>query len=85
MPLALASLRKTAADIIFLDYRLGSVTGDELAQRLDPAIPKYLITGDQAVKTIYNFVEIVEKPYPISRVRSILNKLLQKRIQLNFS
>lgn len=49
-------------DLVFLDYRLPGITGDEVAQKLDPAILKVLITGDIQVKTTYSFFTVLAKP-----------------------
>lgn len=54
---------KNPPDILFLDYRMPGTTGDQVAQKLDPKIPKYLITGDLQVTTIYKFKNIFYKPF----------------------
>lgn len=59
-------------DIIFLDYRLPDMTGDDIAEQLDPAIPKFLITGDLFVKTRYPFVKIFGKPYDFDELEDLL-------------
>lgn len=72
---AIEAIRKTPPDILFIDYRLPSYTGDQIAQMLDPKIPKVLITGDMQVKCNYNFLAILEKPYSASKIVEILDKL----------
>lgn len=49
-------------DLVFLDFRLPGMTGDEVAQKLDPSIPKVLITGDIHVQTTYQFIAVLAKP-----------------------
>ncbi len=49
-------------DLVFIDYRLPGTTGDEVAQKLDPAIPKVLITGEFHVQTTYQFIVVLKKP-----------------------
>ena len=58
----LSSCEKLKPDLLFLDYRLPGTTGDEVAQKLDPTIPKVLITGDIQLQTTYQFIECLEKP-----------------------
>ena len=60
-------------DILFLDYRLPNITGDQLAQSLDPAIPKYLVSGDIELKLKYKFLKIFPKPYSIDEVEALLS------------
>ncbi len=49
-------------DLVLLDYQLPGTTGDEVAQKLCPLIPKVLITGNLRVKTTYQFVAVLGKP-----------------------
>jgi DNA-binding NtrC family response regulator len=72
---AIAAIRQTPPDILFIDYRLPNYTGDQIAQMLDPKIPKVLISGDMQVKCSYNFVAVFEKPYKASKIEEILAKL----------
>ena len=58
----LSRCEKVKPDLVFLDYRLPGTTGDEVAQKLDPTIPKVLITGDIQVQTTYQFIAVLEKP-----------------------
>ncbi len=60
-------------NLIFLDYRLPSTNGDEVAQAMDTKIPKFLVTGDISVSTKYEFTKILQKPYKNLDIISILN------------
>lgn len=64
-------------DILFFDYRLPGVTGDDLAQTLDNNIPKYLITGELDVKTKYPFERIFPKPYRPADILAEITKYLR--------
>ncbi len=64
-------------DVIFLDYRLPGINGDQIALKLANEIPKYLITGDLQVKTSYHFAGIIQKPYEEQNIHQIL-KSIQK-------
>jgi DNA-binding NtrC family response regulator len=75
---ALEEAKTVTPDILFIDYRLPSTTGDEIAQMLSPSIPKYLITGEQSVSTVYNFIEIFQKPYKSKVIREVINGYLEK-------
>jgi len=74
---AIGAIRQTPPDILFIDYRLPNYTGDQIAQMLDPKIPKVLITGDMQVKCDYKFLAIFEKPYSAGKVEEILDKLVK--------
>ena len=74
---AIEAIRQTPPDILFIDYRLPNYTGDQIAQMLDPKIPKVLVTGDMQLKCNYNFLAIFEKPYRASDIEEILDRLFK--------
>ena len=63
---------------MFIDYRLPQTTGDDVAQKLDPSIPKVLITGDHHVQTTYQFIACLEKP---TKDEDIFAIIAQVRLQ----
>lgn len=69
-------------DLAFLDYRLPGTTGIEVARKMDPKIPKVLITGDIHVKTDNEFFMIIKKPFEIKEVESLLHKFAAEKIAL---
>jgi DNA-binding NtrC family response regulator len=62
-------------DLVFLDYRLLGTTGEEVAMKLDPQIPKVLITGEINMKTDFSFVEIIKKPFKEEDLTKVINKI----------
>jgi CheY-like chemotaxis protein len=66
-------------DLLIIDYRLLQMTGDQLASRLDPAIPKVLITGDISVQVDYPFEMIVQKPLQRAAGEEIIG-MFRKRL-----
>jgi DNA-binding NtrC family response regulator len=76
---AVEAIRKTPPDILFIDYRLPKFTGEQIAQMIDPQIPKALVTGDLEVKCKYDFVAVLEKPYNISQIEELLEKIKKDR------
>ena len=71
---AIQAAQEDAPDIFFIDYRLPNLTGDQVAQRLDPRLPKILVTGEIDVKVTYKFMNILEKPYKVYVIEAILNQ-----------
>lgn len=74
---AIEKINKNKPDILFLDYRMPNFTGDQIAQMLDPSIPKYLITGDIQVNTDYKFKAVIKKPYSTEEIEKILVEMNQ--------
>jgi FixJ family two-component response regulator len=70
---------KFKPDLIFLDYRLPGTTGDEVAQKLEPSIPKILITGDIHVQTNYQFVAVLPKPTQIKHLHAAIEHAKEVR------
>lgn len=50
---AIMAIKTSPPDLLFIDYRLIGITGDKVAQQLDPLIPKVLITGELSIKSVY--------------------------------
>lgn len=75
---AIAAVWSHPPDIIFLDYRLPGTTGDKVASAMPANIPKYLVTGDIAVKTDYPFLGVIPKPIKPEDISAILNALCKK-------
>jgi DNA-binding response OmpR family regulator len=73
----LALVKEAMPDLLILDYRLPNITGDIVAQSVDPNIPKLLITGDLEVIPKAHFLRIFRKPYNITELQDFI-KTLQK-------
>jgi CheY-like chemotaxis protein len=63
VPKALEYLKANKPDVIFLDYRLPGQTGDELANKMDPSVPKALISGELSLKPKSKFEKQFKKPF----------------------
>jgi DNA-binding NtrC family response regulator len=74
---ALKAIEKQPPDLLFLDFRLAGITGDEIALQLDPGLPKALITGDHQVKTKASFVAYFSKPYRVGEIEAFIKKCIQ--------
>ena len=59
--IAIEFMKSQPPDLLFIDYRLKGINGDEVSQILDPSIPKMLITGDISLQTQYKFLKIFFK------------------------
>lgn len=64
--------------LIFLDYRLPGTTGDLVALKMRPEIPKYLITGDLNIETKYKFLKVFEKPYDKAKIKAEIDKYIKR-------
>lgn len=78
---AIETIQKSPPDILFIDFRLPNITGDQIALMLDPKIPKVLITGDMQVKCVYRFDAIFDKPYREAQVEEMITKLTRKELK----
>ena len=67
---------RTPPHLLFIDHRLPGTTGDEVAQLLDPMLPKFLITGDITVKTEYPFLKVFPKPYAEEDIAEVLDSFV---------
>lgn len=69
---AIEAIEKNPPDLLFIDYRLPGITGDDVANALDPKLPKFSITGDISVKTKYQFVRVFSKPYSEQEIAEVI-------------
>ena len=76
----LDAVKANSPDIVFLDYRLPGCTGDDVAKKLDPQLPKVLISGDLELITESNFLSVLGKPFKKEKVKEIINSLELKKI-----
>lgn len=75
--IAIADALKVPPDLVFLDYRLPGMTGDQVALAMKVDAPIYLISGDLNVKTNFNFSRIIGKPVDNSDIQKIISDLLE--------
>lgn len=71
--IALEEISISRPDLLFIDYRLNGINGDQVAQKMDHSIPKILITGELDVDSIYPFINILSKPAPPHIVQTIID------------
>lgn len=76
---AIAAVNESIPDLVFLDYRLPQTTGEAVALRLPPAIPKVLLTGDLAVKTIGNFAKVFHKPFDFDEMEAFIDTYAKQK------
>jgi CheY-like chemotaxis protein len=65
---------KSPPHLAFLDYRLPSTTGIEVAKEIPTSIQKVLITGDLNLSGIHGFVAVLTKPFSIPQIERILEE-----------
>jgi len=58
--------------LAFIDYRLAQTSGDRIAEKIAPQIPKVLVTGELDLPSSDLFIEIIRKPYKLYRIREII-------------
>jgi hypothetical protein len=68
-------VNETNPDVVFIDYRLSGITGDQVANMLPVAIPKYLITGEINLASKYEFEGVFSKPMDQVGIGLILENL----------
>lgn len=63
-------------NLVFLDYRLPSTTGQEVALKLPSEIPKVLITGDLNINDLKGFAAVFTKPLSMNEIQKYIERLL---------
>jgi DNA-binding NtrC family response regulator len=78
------AIRKThqdSFDMIFLDYRMPTISGEEVAGKMPPEVPKYLMTGEISPKVAYPFAEILQKPFVDQRIAELIAEGIRRKIE----
>jgi DNA-binding NtrC family response regulator len=73
---AIAACQQTPPDLFFIDYRLPSMTGSDVAFAVDPSIEKILVTGDLSVNCKYHFKRIISKPYKFDFMANLIDEYI---------
>ena len=76
---AIAQAYTIQPKIIFVDYRMRGITGDKVAEKMPPHIPKCLMTGDYDVQSSYLFNREIQKPYKLKDVKSFISSVLNDK------
>lgn len=72
---AISFCTKNSPEIIFIDYRLTSMKGDEVAKLLPEEAAKVLVTGDLSVETDFKFDAMVQKPFKLAEIVDTVKQL----------
>ena len=74
------AIRLNPPDLLVLDLRLPATTGDEIALKLDPNIPKVLVTGDLKVELKASFIRVFEKPLDPDEFQKFMEEHFSKKL-----
>lgn len=77
--IAIEEIKSNPPDLIFVDYRLPKMRGDEFAKLVDPKIPKALITGELNVQCVVTFDAIFDKPFKYELIQTFIARLAKQR------
>lgn len=86
-----AEVLKEKPDLVFLDFRLPGLSGDEVATEIKAKMDTevfskmkvYLITGEMTPKVKFQFKEILAKPIDFARVQEIIDQAVQEKSNRN--
>jgi len=76
---AITAINESKPDLVFLDYRLPETTGQEVATRLNPDMPKVLLTGDLSVDTRNSFIKVFHKPFDFGEMEAFIQSFLGRK------
>lgn len=79
---AIAAINSEPPDLLLLDNRLPGTTGDLIAQKLDPNIPKALISGDLTLEPKAIFVKVFSKPFNSKDMSEFLDFYAKNKLEL---
>ncbi|MFY8351307.1 response regulator [Pseudoalteromonas sp. SSM20] len=77
---AIEFCKNTPPDILFIDYRLAQLRGDDVARHVPEHIHKVLVSGDVHIKTKYPFDAFVEKPFKLNDLLQTIEALTHNSV-----
>lgn len=80
---AISAINSYPPDLLLLDNRLPGTTGDMIAQKLDPNIPKALISGDLTLEPKASFVKVFSKPFNSKEMSEFLNFYVKNKLDIS--
>ena len=75
--IALEKITLEPPDLLFMDFRMPGLNGVELAKKSSPEIKKFLISGENNLKSDYPFEKILSKPLDTVLIREIIKTYLK--------
>lgn len=72
---AIGFCKASPPDILFVDFRLAHMSGDDVANMLPDSIKKVLVTGDIKIESEFKFDAIIHKPFKLAEILSIIESL----------
>lgn len=67
-------------DLIFTDYRMPKLNGDEFVKKLKfSGLPIYLVSGELATLPKFQFTSIILKPFHHQEIKKIVFDLLEQK------
>lgn len=75
----LKTLNNEKPDLLFLDNFMPNTSGPEIAKKIDPDIPKILLTGDLDYVKDDVFVASFEKPLNIDKIENLIQQFALKK------
>jgi DNA-binding response OmpR family regulator len=76
---AIKAINESKPDLVFLDYRLPETTSHDVATRLNPDIPKVLLTGDLTVNARNCFIKVFYKPFDFEEMEAFIQSCLGRK------
>jgi DNA-binding NtrC family response regulator len=77
---ALEEINLNPPDLLFTDYRMPGLNGEELAKKTSHSIKKYLVSGENTIITDYPFEQILTKPLNIELIQEIIRTQSQLKL-----
>ena len=63
-------------DLLFIDYSMPEMNGDEVAAAVSKNIPKILVTGDIGNKHSKHYLRVIPKPFDFKVIQDVINHFL---------
>ncbi len=79
---AIDRVHASPPDLIIVDFRMPSMTGDEFAQKIDSQIPKILISGESDMALKSNYLKTFSKPFDVKDLIEFIDAFQEEKLKI---
>ena len=74
----LKAIETSPPDLVFMDYCLHETNADEISKKLDPSIPKAVITGKFETDIVaFGYDASFPKPFTVEQIQEFITRYLK--------
>ena len=75
---AIERAKTSPPDVMFIDFRLDGVSGEDVAKVIPASITKVMLTGELDMQPSELFFDVIHKPYKLAELHTFIQSIEQR-------